>query len=109
MTRDPEETRKKKKRSEKTRKIPNPCVRNCQQNEEAEATSSDVDGAHSEEALAISVSLLGAKPGGKAMEDSLSAFASLPSAAEAKDSSDEKKNSSLSRRQRRQRQPLRWQ
>jgi hypothetical protein len=64
--------------------------------EEAEATSSDMDGAHSEEALAISVSLLGAKPGSEAMDNSLSAFASLPSAAEAKDSSGEKTNSSLS-------------
>jgi hypothetical protein len=46
--------------------------------------------------LAISVSLLGAKPSSKAMEISLSAFASLSSAAEAKDSSEEKKSSSLS-------------
>jgi hypothetical protein len=64
--------------------------------EEAEATSSDVDGMHSEEALAISVSHLGAKASGKAMENSLSAFASLSSTAEGKDSSEEKKSSSLS-------------
>jgi hypothetical protein len=49
--------------------------------EEAEATSTDVDGNHSEDALAISVSLLGPKTGSKAMESSLSAFASLSSAA----------------------------
>jgi hypothetical protein len=64
--------------------------------EEAEATSSDVDGMHSEEALAISISLLGAKAGSEAMETSLSAFSSLSSTAEAKDSSEEKKDSSLS-------------
>ncbi len=54
------------------------------------------NGVHSEEALAISVSLLGAKPSGKAMENSLSAFASLSSTAESKDLSDEEMNSSLS-------------
>jgi hypothetical protein len=64
--------------------------------EEAEATSSYVEGAQSEEGLVISVSLLGAKPGSEAMDNSLSAFASMPSAAAAKNLSDEKKNSSLS-------------
>ena len=39
---------------------------------------------------------LGAKPGSEAMDISLSAFVSLPSLAEAKDSSDKKANSSLS-------------
>ncbi len=34
-----------------------------------------MDGAHSEEALAISVLLLGAKLGSKAMDNTLSAFA----------------------------------
>jgi hypothetical protein len=78
--------KKEKEKKRKDKKDPKP-LRKELPAEKAEATSSDVDGAHSEEALAISVSLLGAKPGGKAMEDSLSAFAS---------SSDEKKNSSLS-------------
>ena len=57
--------------------------------QEAEAISTDVDGNHSEDALAISVSLLGAKPSSKAMESSLSAFASLSSTAEAKNSSED--------------------
>jgi hypothetical protein len=87
--------KKEKEKKRKDKKDPKP-LRKKLPAEEAEATSSDVEGAHSEEALAISVSLLGAKPGSKAMDNSLSAFASLTSAAEAKDSSDEKKNSSLS-------------
>jgi hypothetical protein len=82
MAREQEEKRKKRKRREKTRKIPN--LRNPKPShkempaEEADATSSDVEGAHSEEALAVSVSRLGAKPGSKAMDLSLSAFVSCP-------------------------------
>ncbi len=71
--------KKEKEKKRKDKKDPKP-LRKVLPAEEAEATSSDVDGAHSEEALAISVSLLGAKPSGKAMENSLSAFASLSSA-----------------------------
>jgi hypothetical protein len=87
--------KKEKEKKRKDKKDPKP-LRKELPAEEAEATSSDVDGMHSEEALAISVSLLGSKPGDKAMEISLSVFASLSSAAEAKDSSEEKKDSSLS-------------
>jgi hypothetical protein len=87
--------KKEKEKKRKDKKGPKPLCKEFPA-EEAEATSSDVDGMHSEEALAISVSLLGAKPSGKAMENSLSAFASLSSAAEAKYSSEEKKSSSLS-------------
>jgi hypothetical protein len=63
---------------------------------EAKASPTDVDGTHSDEALALSVSLLGAKPSSKAMEFSLSAFASLSSAAESKDSSEERRRNSHS-------------
>jgi hypothetical protein len=88
--------KKEKEKKRKDKKDPKPLHKELPA-EEAKATSSDVDGMHSEEALAISVSLLGAKPNGKAMENSLSpAFASLSSAAEAKDSSEEKRNRSLS-------------
>ncbi len=87
--------KKEKEKKRKDKKDPKPFRKELPA-EEAEATSSDADGVHSEEALAISVSLLGVKPGGKAMEASLSAFASLSSAAESKDLSDEEMNSSLS-------------
>ncbi len=62
--------KKEKEKKRKDKKDPKP-LRKELPAEEAEATSSDVDGMHSEEALAISVSLLGAKPSGKAMENSL--------------------------------------
>ena len=81
---------KEKKRNRKDRIDPIPLLKELPA-EEAEAASIDVDGIYSEEALAFSVSLLGAKPSSKAMENSLSVFASLSSAAEAKDSSEEKK------------------
>jgi hypothetical protein len=87
--------KKEKEKKRKDKKDPKPLCKELPA-EEAEATSSDVDGMHSEEALAISVSLLGAKPSGKAIEISLSAFASLSSASEAKDSTEEKKDRSLS-------------
>jgi hypothetical protein len=63
-------SRRDKKEKEKKRKDPKP-LRKELPAEEAEATSTDVDGIHSEEALAIFVSLLGAKPSGEAMENSL--------------------------------------
>jgi hypothetical protein len=60
--------------------------------EDTDASSSDKEDTHAEKALAVSVSHLGAmtatnkaKPGGKALDNSLSAFASLSSSAEAKD------------------------
>jgi hypothetical protein len=87
--------KKEKEKKRKDRKDPKPLLKELPA-EEAEATSTDVDGIHSEDALAISVSLLGAKPSSKAMENSLSAFASLSSAAEGKDSSEEKRSNSLS-------------
>jgi hypothetical protein len=87
--------KKEKEKKRKDKKDPKPLHKELPA-EEAEATSTDVDGIHSEEALAISVSLLGAKPSSKAMENSLSAFASLSSAAEGKESSEEKKSNSLS-------------
>ena len=92
---------KEKKKNRKDRSDPVPLLRELPA-EEAEATSTDVDGNnYSEDALAISVSLLGAKPSSKAMDFSFSAFASLSSAAEGKDSlEDEGGNSfTLSRRQ----------
>jgi hypothetical protein len=64
--------------------------------DDADASSSDKEDAQAEEALAVSVPHLGAKPGRKALDNSLSALASLPSLAEAKDSLDGKMNSSLS-------------
>ena len=87
--------KKEKEKKRKDKKDPKPLYKELPA-EEAEAASIDVDGIYSEEALAFSVSLLGAKPSSKAMEISLSAFASLSSAAEGKDSSEEKKSSSLS-------------
>jgi hypothetical protein len=84
--------KKEKEKKRKDKKDPKP-LRKELPAEEAEATSSDIDGM---EALAISVSLLGAKAGSEEMETSLSAFSSLSSTAEAKDSSEEKKHSSLS-------------
>ena len=87
--------KKEKEKKRKDKKDPKPLHKELPA-EEAEAASIDVDGIHSEEALAFSVSLLDAKPSSKAMEISLSAFASLSSAAEAKDSSEEKRNRSLS-------------
>jgi hypothetical protein len=90
---DKKEKEKEKKR--KDRRDPLPLLKELPA-EEAEATSTDVDGNHSEDALAISVSLLGAKPSSKAMDSSLSAFASLSSAAEAKDSLEEERNNSHS-------------
>ncbi len=92
--------KKEKEKKRKDRKDPIPLLKELPA-EEAEATSTDVDGNHSEDALAISVSLLGAKPSSKAMDFSFSAFASLSSAAEGKDSlEDEGGNSfTLSRRQ----------
>ena len=53
--------KKEKEKKRKDKKDPRPLSKELPA-EEAEATSSDVDGMHSEEALAISVSLLGAKP-----------------------------------------------
>jgi hypothetical protein len=87
--------KKEKEKKRKDRKDPIPLLKELPA-EEAEATSTDVDGNHSEDALAISVFFLGAKPSSKAMETSLSAFASLSSAAEGKDSSEEKRSNSLS-------------
>jgi hypothetical protein len=87
--------KKEKEKKRKGKKDPKPLHKELPA-EEAEAVSIDVDGIHSEEALAISISLLGAKPSSKAMQNSLSAFASLSSAAEGKDSSEEKKSNSLS-------------
>ena len=86
---------KEKKKSKKDRTDPVPLLKELPA-EEAEATSTDVDGNHSEDALAISVSLLGAKTSSKAMESSLSAFASLSSTAEAKDSLEGERGNSLS-------------
>jgi hypothetical protein len=63
--------KKEKEKKRKDRKDPKPLHKKLPA-EEAEATSTDVDGIHSEDALAISVSLLGAKPSSKAMENSLS-------------------------------------
>ncbi len=71
---------KEKKRNRKDRIDPVPLLKELPA-DEAEAIATDVDGNHFEDALAISVSLLGAKPGNKAMESSLSAFASLSSTA----------------------------
>ena len=62
--------KKEKEKKRKDRKDPVPLLKELPA-EEAEATSTDVDGNHSEDALAISVSLLGAKPSSKAMENSL--------------------------------------
>jgi hypothetical protein len=87
--------KKEKERKRKDKKDPKPLHKELSV-EEAEATFIDADGIHSEEALAFSVSLLGAKPSSKAMENSLSAFAFLSSAAEGKDSTEEKKSNSLS-------------
>jgi hypothetical protein len=87
--------KKEKEKKRKDRKDPLPLLKELPA-EEAEATSTDVDGNHSEDALAIYVSLLGAKTSSKAMENSLSAFASLSSAAEGKDSPEEKRSNSLS-------------
>jgi hypothetical protein len=86
---------KEKKRNRKDRIDPVPLLKELPA-DEAEAISTDVDGNHSEDALAISVSLLGAKPGSKAMESSLSAFASLSSAAEGKDSLEDERSNSRS-------------
>ena len=91
--RDKKEKEKKKNRKDRT--DPVPLLKELPA-EEAEATSTDVDGNHSEDALAISVSLLGAKPSSKAMDFSLSAFASLSSTAEAKDSLEDEGGNSLS-------------
>ena len=66
---------KEKKRNRKDRTDPVPLLKELPA-EEAEAIFTDVDGNHSEDALAISVSLLGAKTSSKAMESSLSALAS---------------------------------
>ncbi len=87
--------KKEKEKKRKDRRDPIPLLKELPA-EEAEATSTDVDGNHSEDALAISVSLLGAKPSSKAMESSLSAFASLSSAAEGKDSLEDEKSNSFS-------------
>ncbi len=86
---------KEKKRNRKDKSDPVPLLKELPA-EEAEATSTDIEGNHSEDALAISVSLLGAKTSSKAMESSLSAFASLSSTAEAKDSLEDESGNSLS-------------
>jgi hypothetical protein len=97
--------KREKEKKRKDKKDPKP-LRREQAAEDADASSSDKKDTHAEEAYAVSVSHLGAKPGSKASDNSLCAFASLPSLAEAKDSLDGKVNSSLSRK-RRQWQPLR--
>ena len=63
--------KKEKEKKRKDKKDPKPLHKELPA-DEAEAASIDVDGIHSEEALAFSVSLLGAKPSSKAMENSLS-------------------------------------
>jgi hypothetical protein len=101
MTRDPEEeTReKRKRRMRKDKKNPKP-LRRKQAAEDSDVSSSDKEDAHAEEALAVSVSHLGAKaatkkgkPGSEALDNSLFAFASLSSSAEAKDSLEGQANS----------------
>jgi hypothetical protein len=87
--------KKEKEKKRKDRKDPIPLLKELPA-EEAEAISTDVDGNNAEDALAISVSLLGAKPSSKALESSLSAFASLSSTAEAKDSLEDEGSNSLS-------------
>jgi hypothetical protein len=101
MTRDPEETREKEKKR-KDKKNPK-LLRRKQAAEDTDASSSDKEDMHAEEALAISVYHLGAKtatnqakPGNKALDNSLSAFAFLPSSA--KDSLDGQMNSPQAKR-----------
>jgi hypothetical protein len=84
--------KREKEKKRKDKKDPKPLRRK----QAADASSSDKEDIHADEALAVSVSHLGAKPGSKALDNSLSAFASLPSSAEAKESLDGKKNSSVS-------------
>ena len=87
--------KREKEKKRKDKKDPKP-LRREQAADDADASSSDKEDTHAEDALAVSVSHLGSKPGSKALDNSLSAFASLPSSAEAKDSLEGKKNSSLS-------------
>jgi hypothetical protein len=94
MTRDPEETREKSKIREKTIKFPSICVGSKQRMMQMPCLQTKRKSQHRKPWH--SISHLGAKPGSKAMDISLSAFASLPSLAEAKDLSDKKTSSSLS-------------
>ena len=91
--RDKKEKEKKRNRKDRTDSVP---LLKELPAEEGETTSTDADGNYSEDALAISVSLLGAKTSSKAMESSLSAFASLSSTAEVKDSLGNERDNSLS-------------
>jgi hypothetical protein len=89
--RDKEEKEKKRKDKKEPKHL-----RRKHAADDANASSSDKEDAPAEEALAVSIPHLGAEPNRKALDNSLSAFASLPSLAEAKDSLEGKMNSSLS-------------
>jgi hypothetical protein len=84
--------KREKEKKRKDKKDPKH-LRRKQAADDADASSPEKEDTQAEEALAVSVPHLGAKPGNKALDNSLSAFPSLPSLAEAKDSLGEKMNS----------------
>jgi hypothetical protein len=93
--RDKREKEKKRKDKEKPKPLRRkPAV------EDLDSSSSDKEDTHPDEALAVSVSHLGGKaatkkgnPGSEALDNSLFAFVSLSSSAEAKDSLNGQENS----------------
>jgi hypothetical protein len=70
--------KREKEKKRKDKKVPKHLRRKLAA-DDADASSSDKEDIPAQEALAVSISHLGAKPGSEAVDISLSAFAFLPS------------------------------